>query len=611
MNDASKLDHPAFSELDRQFARLLERLGGALNSNLALAAALASWNQRQGNVCLDLAAVANQCFPWSDPAGDPGSFPMPPLGTWLSVLRESSVVGQPGEFKPLILDARNRLYFHRSWRYESDLTRSIQQRAVASVDVNTARLDAILDLYFPAECEEATDWQKVAAWTAVRKQLCVISGGPGTGKTRTVTVLLAILLELAGEGPLRMALAAPTGKAAARLQEAIKNVRAALPCREAIRARLPEEAFTLHRLLGWIPDSPRFKHDADSPLPFDVIVVDEASMVDLALMAKLFDALPRHARVILLGDKDQLASVEAGAVLGDLCHGAAPASAESRRSRPAGPDTTETTTPGETSAQRLRECIVHLQKNYRFDSHSGILALSRAVNDGDSERTLLLLREQTDAGKGVGSIPLPAPARLKDELRGPVLAGFREGLEAPDPRTALERLGRFRILCAVRHGPFGVENVNRIVEQILAEADLIPQNARWYAGRPVLVLKNDYNLRLFNGDVGIVLPDTESGQPRVFFLDAAGGLRRLAPARLPQHETVFAMTVHKSQGSEFEKVLLLLPDRESPVLTRELIYTGVTRAARQVDVWFAEPTLRAALSRRVDRASGLRDALWG
>ena len=593
------LESDAFAEIDRHFARFLERLSGAPNPDVALAAALASRSQRSGNICIDLRTVAGTRFPEEPTVATPW-FELPALDAWVAALQKSPVVGQPTEFKPLVLDASNRLYLHRYWQYESDLATGILQRAELDAEnIDEALLAEGLAGLFPATPDVTeTDWQCVAASTAVKKKLCVISGGPGTGKTRTVVALLVLLLQQAGEKPLRIALAAPTGKAAARLQEALKKWKTTLPSAPEIQAGLPEESFTLHRLLGGRPDSVQFKHNAENPLPFDVVVVDEASMVDLAMMAKLFAATPPSARLVLLGDKDQLASVEAGAVLGEIC-----AETEQR-----------TTTPPPNGPAPLSTCIVRLRKNYRFGTENGILALSRAINKGDAERALKLLREQSDEARAHGGISaraLPSPAQLKTQLRSRSVEGFSEMLRAREPQAALLALNRFRLLCAVRRGPYGVESLNRVVEEILSEAGLISPRQRWYAGRPVLVTRSDHNLRLYNGDVGLILPDPATGEPRAWFPDTDTAPRSVLPVRLPEHETVFAMTVHKSQGSEFENVLLLLPDRESPVITRELLYTGVTRASRQVELWFDEAVFRAAVSRRVERASGLRDALWG
>ena len=352
---AALLDTSAFSDIDRHFARLMERLAGGQNPSLALAAALVSRGRGEGNICLRLESVAGTEFPENAPASSP-RIVLTELDEWLAVLRSTPVVGGPGDFKPLVLDAHARLYLHRYWEYESQLAAAIRQRAGDEIAVADApRAEESLCRLFPSVPDSAEpDWQRTAALTALTRKLCVISGGPGTGKTRTVGTLLALLLEQALPHPLRIALAAPTGKAAARLQESIQQLRAVLPCAESIKAQLPQNTFTLHRLLGGTPDSASFKYNAANPLPFDVVVVDEASMVDLALMSKLFAAVPPAARIILLGDKDQLASVEAGAVLGDICH-------RSGEEMP------------------LARCIVEMQKNHRFVRDNGMLELSRAI----------------------------------------------------------------------------------------------------------------------------------------------------------------------------------------------------------------------------------------
>ena len=381
-------------------------------------------------------------------------------------------------------------------------------------------------------------------------------------------------------------------------------------------------------MLGYLPDSARFRHDADNPLPCDVVAVDEASMVDLALMAKLFQAIPSSARVILLGDKDQLASVEAGAVLGDICAAAAvntltPSHSmsldylENCRRFSLSPSEGERAgvrgSPLATGAQgraALADCVVQLRKNYRFGQHSAIYRLSNAINEGRAEDVLQILRDSgANAATDLVSAPLPRRTELKEALRQRVTAGFGEFLKAADPLTALAALARFRILCALREGPFGVTGLNQVTEEILEEAGLIrPQNP-WYARRPIMITRNDYNLKLFNGDIGLLLPDGDSGEPRAFFPGPDNALRKFLPLRLPEHETAYAMTVHKSQGSEFDRVLLILPDRESPVLSRELLYTGITRARTSVELWFDEKFFRAGLARRVTRTSGLCDAL--
>jgi len=411
---------------------------------------------------------------------------------------------------------------------------------------------------------------------------------------------------------LRIALATPTGKAAARLQETIKNAKEKLNCQEEVKKAISEEASTIHRLLGTIPDSPYFRHNTKNPLPVDVVVIDESSMVDLALLSKLVQAIPPDARLILLGDKDQLASVEAGAVLGDICdtgnvHGSSKPFCDAVE-RLAGEKITSS--PDGSDKQGPSDCIIQLQKNYRFGVTSGIGAVSRAVNDGDNAQALTLLREGNQPD--IHWQELPWPDALARALKDLIVNGFAGYLNATDPGEMFDLFNRFRILCALREGPYGVYALNLLVEHILKDEGFIKRDNRWYRGRPVLITRNDYNLKLFNGDIGIILPDPgANNEHRAFFQAADGTLRKFPPLRLPEHETVYAMTVHKNQGSEFNEVLFLLPDRDSPVLTRELIYTGITRAREKVEVWGKEEVFCTAISKRIERTSGLRDALWG
>jgi exodeoxyribonuclease V alpha subunit len=463
------------------------------------------------------------------------------------------------------------------------------------------------------DASKPVDWQCVAAFAAARKKFCVISGGPGTGKTHTLVVILAMLLDMEPNRKLRIAVAAPTGKAAARIQDSIRSIKTTLPCSDAVKAQLPERAMTLHRLLGNVPDSAYFRHNAGNQLPYDVIAVDEASMVDLALMAKLFQAVPASARVILLGDKDQLASVEAGAVLGDICS----APALDRFSRDFGDEfkqLTGWTLPASAGIERppgLTDGVVQLRKNHRFSKKSAIFQLSTAINDGLIDVALDILRRgSSEPGGDLASATLPPRTKLKIALKDKLIGGFREFLETNDPLQALGAMNRFRILCALREGAFGVAGLNRLAEELLEEAGLIHAGSTWYSHRPLMITRNDYNLKLFNGDIGVILPEPENGDPRAFFVGPGNTLRKFLPIRLPECETAYAMTVHKSQGSEFDRVLMILPDRESPVLSRELLYTGITRARMNVELWFDEGVFRKGLSRRVQRTSGLSDALW-
>jgi len=594
-----------FSPLDLHFARFMAKVSKSPSQELMLAAALVSRLTREGHICFDLA--------WQEPvhASEAGeSLVFPEAGKWGKKLKKSGVVGEPGEHRPLILDSKDRLYLYRYWEYQEELAKGIKSRIASECHVLQMKsLREGLNRIFSAPEEFGIDWQKVAAFAAARRKFCVITGGPGTGKTTTVAKILALLMEQSGNQKLRAALVSPTGKGAARLQEAMKKAKENLACEQSVKALIPDDASTIHRLLGPAPGSPYFRFNAENHLPVDAVVVDEASMVDLALMSKLTQALPPQARFILLGDKDQLSSVEAGAVLGDIC--------DTGQSHPFSKtfcaeiqEATGYEVKGAKAAPGMSDSIVQLTRSYRFGGESGIASASRSINEGNADAALKILQDATRGDLRWKSIPSPKslPRALKD--RG--LEEFHYLFHVDDPQKAFEHLDRFRILCALRQGPYGVNAINLLVEHLLRGQKLIRGAGRWYRGRPVLITQNDYNLHLYNGDIGLAMPDPGAdGELRVFFRAPEGALRAMHPVRLPAHETVYALTVHKSQGSEFDRLLLILPDQDSPVLTRELIYTGITRAREGVEVWSRESVFREAVGRRTTRVSGLRDALWG
>jgi exodeoxyribonuclease V alpha subunit len=526
-------------------------------------------------------------------------------------LRSSIMVGQPGEYRPLVLDADNRLYLHRYWKYEYDLARNLTALAADQPVVDRVLLRNGLTRLFP-QAAENPDWQQLAAAAAVRSRFCVISGGPGTGKTTTVVKILALLLEQAAAGRMRIGLAAPTGKAAARLKESLFKAGNELELSTPVAGAIPSDVSTIHRLLGYIPDSCRFRHNAGNPLPFEAVVVDEASMVPLALLAKLVDALAPGTRLILLGDRDQLASVEAGAVLGDICNtghgfGYSP-EFQSFMAETAG-CSLPVTAAGDT-VPLLADSVVVLHKNYRFGEQSGIGLVSRAVNDGTAADVL----EEMKDGTLPGMILRETPARdaLRSKLAAVVVPRFSGYLSPASPDDVLVAFDRFRVLCALREGLYGVDGINGLIESCLAAEGLIQPDRQWYRGRPVMVKVNDYSLKLFNGDVGIALDDPESEIGlSVYFPTLNGVARKVSPYRLPHHETVFAMTVHKSQGSEFDQVLLIMPPFSNRILTREIIYTGLTRARSSVELWCPDEIFISSCEKRIQRSSGLRQALWG
>lgn len=595
------------SALDAHFARLLARLDPAMSPAACLGAALASRAVREGHVCLDLAQFAGLQLGSVDAGVE---LEAPALDDWLEALRASAVVGGPGEFRPLVLDEAGRLYLYRYWDYERRLTHALESRAGAAPTVDRGLLATQLQRLFVAREPTEPDWQQIAAAVAVLRGLCVISGGPGTGKTTTVTRVLAMLVEQAGARPLRTALAAPTGKAAMRLSEAIRTVKPLLEVDDGVRAAIPEQAGTLHRLLGYRPNGGGFRYGRDNPLPVDAVVVDEASMIDQAMMVRVVEALAPEARLILLGDKDQLASVEAGAVMGDMCAGWRGFSEPFAQELSDVLGVPVKALPVARSGAGLRDNIVELRLSHRFSRESGIGSLASCVNAGDVNAAKALLADGTDDLQWLETRDLAqAQAHLAERaaaLFGDYLRALASGAT---PQQVFAHFERVRILCALRSGPMGVAGVNRLIEDLLHRQGLIDVRQAWYAGRPVMIARNDYNLGLFNGDVGLALEDS-AGRLRVCFRDSQGDIRRLSPGRLPAHETCYALTVHKSQGSEFDEVVVVLPQEDSRVLTRELLYTAVTRARRRVLLTGPLDVLAAAVARRTQRRSGLRDSLW-
>jgi exodeoxyribonuclease V alpha subunit len=687
---------------DIHVAATLGRLGGDDDELVALAVALAVRAPRVGHVLVDLATIGQTAVAGFEEEVDLADLPWPSPDQWIERVSFSPLVapadGEPAD-RPLRL-AGSGLYLDRYWRDEEDVADDLSSRSMASpCDIDEDLLARGLARIYP---DDGSYLQRQAASTALHRFLSVIAGGPGTGKTTTVARVLALVAEQAAHRarPLpTVALAAPTGKAAARMAEAVHGEARRLDIDEAVRTWLLSlDASTVHRLLGRRPGTAtRFRHDANNQVPYEVVVVDETSMMSLPLMARLVDAVRKDARLVLIGDQEQLASVEAGAVLGDIVGPAAmgtgrrlapfeprpteprlaeprlaePSLAEPRLAEPslaepslAEPSLAEPTgveptglepgpvDPGAIGPNPFGEppiarCITVLQANYRF--RGPLAELAQAVRSGDADAVMGILSTRSSAGdashgrstrlvyekvvespffahKSSGPGP-PGPASDAcwldidistahptnlELVRSSLVAAqqpLAEAARAGDGPAALDALGRLRLLCAHREGPAGVSTWNSRAEQWLAGVgEGPPPDGGWYLGRPVIVTENDYALGLFNGDTGVVIAEDDS--LRVAFRRGAGVVT-VSPARLGAVETAFALTVHRAQGSEFDEVIVLLPSASSRVLTRELLYTAVTRARRRVVLVGTGESLRAAVNRPIARASGLTARLWG
>ena len=659
MNESDN-DSPAhqlalgFASHVEQWAKRLQEIDAGSLSGLNLAtvkqaAFELSLATSDGHVCLSLADLATVLTP------------APRIAALRADLLASGLVGTPQALgaMPMILDDQDRLYLHRYFDYERRLAQRLMRASLSkpvAVDMATREqlsalfqtqlapapppappqalpqtprpssgqvdwlADSLADETPPeiGATQGPPDWQRVATALALRQRLTVISGGPGTGKTTTVVNLLACLI--AQNPDCRIALAAPTGKAAARMTEAIRSRSAHLP--QAIRDKLPADSFTIHRLLGVRPDG--FIHHAGNRLAIDALVVDEASMLDLALATQLLEAVPETARIILLGDKDQLSAVEAGAVFSDLS--ADPTLSDDCRKDIAslcGVHAAQIVSPEAIRSSALRNTATWLRRNFRFAADSSIARLAADINGARPTRAIASLTRGAGGGDGGdGSVrwlddgaATPGQATVDRMLQGygPYLEAVRR--DPQDASAITEAFGKFRVLCAVHEGPRGVVSLNERVARHAREAlAAVPQAQRtdprdpWYLGRPVMVLRNDHVLKLFNGDIGISLPN-DQGELMVYFADVTGGLRAVAPVRLPVHQTAFAMTVHKSQGSEFDEVLVLLPAQRSRVVSRELLYTAVTRARHQVSICASAEVLSAAIQSPTRRQAGLLDRL--
>ncbi|WP_223827123.1 exodeoxyribonuclease V subunit alpha [Undibacterium oligocarboniphilum] len=633
--------------LTAAFVQFLMDLG-LHDTRLLLAAAVLSEMEAHGHSCVPLdviSATSPGLLGWSDAVWhtitEGLDFP-DGVDAWRELALQCEQIFvtdvQQDRQQPLVLD-QGRLYLRRYWRYEMAIAAAVKQRVSSQLPVPPEKVRKWLDLLFDVSGNAGgeTDWQKVACAVAVRSRFAIITGGPGTGKTYTVARLLALLSAISdAPDQLRIALAAPTGKAAARLKQSIDGALAELVFKLGDTLPLPEiarkigPARTLHSLLGARPDTRAFRHHAGNPLDIDLLIVDEASMVHLEMMTSLLDALPANATLILLGDKDQLASVEAGAVLGDLC-GEAGAGAY----RPetiayiAAASGQHLTLNDAGQGSPLAQQTVMLKHSRRFSGAIG--ALAQAVNRSGAGTTLACLRQKPDQELcWKEHLPPQGIAELAFAGREGASGSYQEYLSllAQQPHSDNEMVSEaefhawvvavirafesFRLLCAVRDGEWGVSGLNQVVEKYLDAKGLIRRRHEWYVGRPVMVMQNDYSIGVFNGDIGMTLPDRVKPEVmRVYFLDGER-VRQVLTSRLRHVETAFAMTIHKSQGSEFTHAAMVLPAEVNPVMTRELVYTGITRARKYFTLVAASAAvLRYAIEHQTHRIGGLQEMLHG
>lgn len=549
------LEHLPFSRLDINFARFLSQRAKNLTTEqqqyVEKIIMRLSYELHQGHNCLHINTQDIELLFTAELA--------------------DTLLTDTKNHRPLVIE-KKRLYLQRYWHYEQCLANTIiamlHQDAAPPL---TTSIEPLLERYFPNQPESSLiDWQRLAAELAIKQRFSIITGGPGTGKTTTVVKILALLQELNLTTPLAIALAAPTGKAALRLQQSIGINKIHLPCSEEIKKQIPEAVMTLHRLLGAKQHSSQFFHHADHPLVYDVVVIDEASMIDLALMSKLVTALKPKTKLILLGDKDQLASVEAGAVLANLTTG-------------------------------LPTYTQELKTTYRFAG--AIKTLADAVNAQQADQAWSVLAQANEHCRLFTGELITYIAKQH--------ACYLSLIKQNKPfEEVYSAYGQFQVLCANRNGEHSVAFINQACEQKLLEQKQIDYAGSWYSGRPIMIMENHPALGLYNGDIGICMPDyVEKGRLMVFFSGADGTIKKYLPARMPRVETAFAMTIHKSQGSEFDEILIVLPSTLNPILTKELLYTAITRAKQTVQILADHAIFSKTVQQKIERVTGLIDKL--
>ncbi len=542
-----------FQSLDLHFATFICKSEQTDSFALYLAAAMASYSSRSGHICFEIGKSELPDIPF-----------IPESKAWIKELSNFNCIGSPkdSESKMMIIDNKGRLYLNRYFNYEKELISFIRSREDSKIKRTYSEVN--IDKLFPS-LNSKEDKQKTAALKALSQTFLIISGGPGTGKTSTLAKIISLIIS--NESRSRIALAAPTGKAAARLEESLSNI-----FKDYSDNHINVQ--TVHRLLRPISGTPYFQFNKENHLPFDFVIIDEASMLDIALCAKLISAISEKTVLILTGDKDQLSSVESGAVLGDLC------------------------------GVLKENNLVELNKNYRFENSKGISTLSQSIRSGEAIKCLEILEDSifSDVEFILNS------SSLKKQIEKSFKTGFkdfRDSLKKQDISEIFNAFNKFRIITALRKGPSGADNINAFCSKLLKANSR--NESLWFVGRPIMITENSYTQELYNGDIGIAL--NLQNQIKVYFPANNGLFREISPSQLPKHETAFAVTCHKSQGSEYDNILFILPEKDNPLLTREMLYTGITRARKTVSILGQKPILMNSIARKVERSSGIIDAL--
>lgn len=590
-----------FSDIDREFGHFCGRLAAPKTAEtLSLLGALVSHARSRGDSCLLLEDWAGKPIEEADQAQTnlPSGIHIPPLGTCLRLLQDQEFVGDGTKPTPLVL-AGTRLYLYRYWRAEQDLAAFLSQRLTTKGALPDSQVLAPLFSQLFGPFTNEVDWQAVGAFATLKNAFTLITGGPGTGKTTTVVRMLAILLRQKPD--LKIALAAPTGKAAARLAESLSHQIAQIPDSDSLS--LPTQVQTLHRLLGYLPYRDTFRYNGKHPLPHELVVVDEASMVDVLMMANLVRAIGHHCRLILLGDHQQLASVDAGSILADICQAACLGQPHSPIFREQYSSITGQKFPPSTSEPPpWRDHVVHLQKSRRFADHTGLGIFSKAVQMGNISEALEILKNPRLSDLHCMEVP-----HEDEKLLDLFIPALQTVLKARSLEEAFKAFQSWQLLTALREGRLGVSGLNQMIEEYLRRKG-IRFTGNFYARRPLLVTQNDYTNQLFNGDLGMCWPDANN-HLKAYFPNPSGGFQAIPLLKLSAVESAWALTIHKSQGSEFDQILLVLPPIDHPLATRELVYTGITRAKSKATLLATLPQVSHALERITKRASGLAELL--